>query len=182
MKRSVTILLLITALMVTACSAGTAEPVSTDQAPAETAYPGPKVVGLPTITPYYPAPAEGSESEGGAKVINNYKPQTSDSNLNRGNVFLDLDKSEIIVMESAPVQVNILLKGDLPDPCHEMRAVPTTDETAKRVDLEVYSLTKKGGACITVLQPFEATISLGSFSGGTYEVFINGEKLGEFDS
>jgi hypothetical protein len=182
MKRSATILLIIVALILTACSATTEEPAPTDQAPAETAYPGPKVVGMPTITPYYPAPVEGGGSEGGAKVISNYKPQTSDDNLKRGNVFVELKDTEIITMESDPVQVNVLLKGNLPDPCHELRVVPTTDEAAKRVDLEVYSLTKKGGACITVLQPFESTIMLGSFSGGKFEIFINGEKLGEFDS
>jgi len=182
MKRLTTLLLVITALLAACSSTATEEPAPVDQGTAATAYPGPRVIGMPTITPYYPAPSEDSEGEGGAKVITNYKPQTSDGNLNRGNVFLDFKSSEILVMESAPVQVNVLLKGDLPDPCHELRAIPTTDEAAKRVDLEVYSLVGKGGACITVLQPFEATILLGSFSGGTYEVFVNGEKLGEFDS
>lgn len=182
MKRSATLIVIIAALLVACSSAVIEEPTPVDQAPAATAYPEPQVVGMPTITPYYPAPSEGSESEGGAKVINSYKPQTSDDNLKRGNVFLDLESSQILVMESMPIQVNVLLKGDLPDPCHELRAVPTTDEAAKRVDIEVYSLTKKGGACITVLQPFEANISLGSFSSGTYEVFVNNEKLGEFDS
>jgi hypothetical protein len=182
MKRLATLLLVIAALLAACSSTATEEPAPVDQGTASTAYPGPKVVGLPTITPYYPAPSEGSEGEKGAKVITNYKPQTSDGNLNRGEVFLDLEGSEIIVMESAPVQVNVLLRGNLPDPCHELRAVPTTDEAAKRVDIEVYSLASKSGACITVLQPFEATILLGSFTGGTYEVYVNGEKLGEFDS
>ena len=182
MKRLATLLLIIAALLAACSSTPTEEPAPVEQEADATAYPGPKTVGMPTITPYYPAPSEGSEGEGGAKVINSYKPQPSDGNMNRGNVFLDLEGSEILVMESAPVQVNVLLKGDLPDPCHELRVVPTTDEAAKRVDLEVYSLTKKGGACITVLQSFEATIMLGSFTGGTYEVFANGEKLGEFDS
>jgi len=182
MKRLATLLIIIAALLVACSSAATDEPAPADQAPEVTAYPAPRVVGMPTITPDYPAPSEGGESEGGAKVIKNYKPQTSDGNLVRGNAFVDMKDSEIIVMESAPVQVNVLLIGDLPDPCHELRVVPTTDEAAKRVDLEVYSLAKKGGACITVLQPFEATILLGSFTGGKYEVYINGEKLGDFDS
>ena len=183
MKRLATILVIFTALLLAACSStATEETTPVDQAPDATTYPGPMSVGLPTITPYYPAPSEGGESEGGAKVITTYKPRTSDDNMKRGNVFIELKDSDIIVMESAPVQVNVLLMGNLPDPCHELRVVPTTDEAAKRVDLEVYSLTKKGGACITVLQPFEATILLGSFTGGKYEVFINGEKLGEFDS
>jgi hypothetical protein len=183
MKRTATLLIIVAALLLAACSTATEQPAPpVDQAIEPTAYPEPQVVGLPTITPSYPSPAESGSSQGGAKVITNYKPQTSDGNLNRANVFIDMEASEILTMESAPVQVTILLKGDLPDPCHELRAVPTTDEAAKRVDLEVYTLAKKGGACITVLQPFEATIPLGSFSGGTYEVYINGEKLGEFDS
>jgi hypothetical protein len=181
MKR-LTTLFIVFIVLLAACSPAV-EPNATDTGVEETPYPGPKTVGLPTITPNYPAPSEGGDDSGGAKVITNYKPQPSDANLTRGEVFLNLENSEILVMESAPVQVNVLLRGDLPDPCHELRVVPTTDEANKRVDLEVYSLAQKGGACITVLQPFEATVSLGSFpEGGTYEVFANGEKLGEFDA
>jgi hypothetical protein len=182
MKRLGTFLVIIAALLVACSSASTGTPAPVDQQPANTAYPGPQTVGLPTITPYYPAPVEGNESAGGAKVINDYKPQPSDGNKTRGNVFMDLKNSQILTMESAPVQVSVLLKGNLPDPCHELRVVPTTDEATKRVDLEVYSLAKKGGACITVLQPFEVTVPLGSFTGGKYQVYVNGEKLGDFDS
>lgn len=176
-------LLLVIATLLAACSSPTTETAApVDQATEAVAYPGPQTVGLPTITPAYPSPSEGSASEGGAKVIINYKPINTDGNLTRANVFLELKDSEILVMESAPVQVNVLLKGNMPDPCHELRVIPTTDEANKRVDLEVYTLARKGGACITVLQPFEVTISLGSFSGGKYEVYANGEKLGDFDS
>lgn len=182
MKRLTTLLLIIAAILSACSSAGGAEPTSVDTGSDATAYPGPQVVGLPTITPYYPAPSEGGEGEGGAKVITDYKPEPSDGNMTRDNVFLDLEASEILIKESAPVQVTVLLKGDMPDPCHELRAIPTTDEAGKRVDIEVYTLAKRGGACITVLQPFEAPIDLGSFSGGTYQVFVNDEKLGEFDS
>lgn len=182
MKYLVVPFVIITLLLAACGSTPTEQPPSDLNSTTEDTYPGPQSSRLPTTTPDYPAPSEGSESEGGAKVITDYKPQPTDGNHLRNNVFIDMEASQILVMESFPIQVNVLLTGNLPDPCHELRVVPVTDETTRRVDLEVYSLTIKGKACITVIQPFEATISLGSFSGGTYEVFINDEKLGEFES
>jgi hypothetical protein len=181
MKRTTTILLILAALILAACSTAVEETTAPVVNPAETAYPGVLVVGMPTITPYYPAPNEDG-SAGGVKPIYSYKPTTSDQNLAQGEVFLDLKASQILVMESMPVQVNVILKGELPTPCHELRVVPVTDEANKRVDMEVYTLTAISSACVAVLQPFEVTVELGSFSGGTYTVYANGEQLGEFDS
>lgn len=181
MKRTITILLILAALVLAACNSAVEETTTPLENPAETAYPGILVVGMPTITPYYPAPGEDG-SAGGVKPIYFYKPTTSDENFAHGEVFLDLKASQILVMESMPVQVNVTLKGDLPTPCHELRVVPVTDEANKRVDLEVYTLVPLSSACIDVLQPFEVTVELGSFSGGTYSVYANGEELGEFDA
>ena len=179
MKRTATILLILAAIILAACQAANGDETAP---PAEVSYPGPLVQVYPTITPYYPAPDDGSGSPSGVKPIYNYLPTTSDENYTRGQVFLDLKASQVVLLESLPVQINLLLKGDLPDPCHQLRVVAVTDEAAKRVDLEVYSLVSKANACITVVQPFEATITLGSFPAGSYTVYANGEKLGEFDS
>ncbi len=111
-----------------------------------------------------------------------YEPQPGDTKLQRDPAHVDLENSSLVIMESNPVQVNAILNGNLPDPCHQLRVkvIPTT--TKYRIDLEVYSVTDASQACITVIEPFNATIPLGSFSGGHYSVYVNGEILGEFDS
>ena len=74
------------------------------------------------------------------------------------------------------------LNGSLPDPCHELRVVRSGPDAENRIDLDVYAVVDPGDICITVIEPFSASIPLGSFEGGTYSVWVNGEKLGEFDS
>jgi hypothetical protein len=110
-----------------------------------------------------------------------YKPQPGDEEMTRGQVFLELDKSEISVTGSQPVQVNVILKGSLPDPCHHLRVVSTGADEQHMINLEAYSLVPSGVRCITVIKPFLAIIPLGVFPTGHYTVQVNGEYLGEFD-
>jgi hypothetical protein len=111
-----------------------------------------------------------------------YEPQPGDEKLTRGPVFLELENSSLAIMESYPIQVSAILNGNLPDPCHQLRVVVAPALTEKRINLEVYSLTDSTKVCITVLEPFNATIGLGSFPTGHYSVYVNGELLGEFDA
>jgi hypothetical protein len=177
------------AALVSACAAPTAEvetPVVTQ--PPASPYPAPQqAVNQPTATSVYPGPDDPTSSdtetqepvEGGDSE---YAPAPGDEDLTRGVVHLDLESSEILVMESFPVQVNVILRGSLPDPCHELRVVPSEPDRDNNIELEVYSLADPSVACITVIEPFEATISLGSFPQGTYTIEVNGEVLGEFDA
>jgi hypothetical protein len=48
--------------------------------------------------------------------------------------------------------------------------------------VEVYSVSEPGKVCTQVLKDFDVEIPLGSFSGGHFTVYINGELLGEFDA
>jgi hypothetical protein len=124
-----------------------------------------------------------------------YEPQPGDEKLTRGEVFIDFSNSSLALMESFPVQVSAILNGNLPDPCHQLRAIvnPITPfkgtltqevgaTSEKKVNLEVYSLTDPSQVCITVVKPFNATISLGSYPTGHYSVYVNGKLLGEFDA
>lgn len=186
-KKHLIILVLIT-LLVAACAAPT-EPVDTPaatQPPAATGYPAPQQpVIQPTATSVYPGPPTGGEVETQEPIQvteSEYQPVPGDDRLERGTVHLDLESSEIIVMESFPVQVNVVLRGALPDPCHELRIVPSEPNEDNEIEIEVYSLVDPSQACITVIEPFEATVSLGSIPSGSYTVLVNGEVLGEFDA
>jgi hypothetical protein len=111
-----------------------------------------------------------------------YGPQPGDAKLTRDKVFLELENSNLVVMESYPVQVSANLVGSLSDPCHQLRVVLKPADAKNQINLEVYSLFDPNMACITVIQPFSATIPLGSFSDGHYSVKVNGQLLGEFDA
>ncbi len=112
-----------------------------------------------------------------------YEPQPGDDKLKRDPVFLELENSRLILAESQPLQVSLILNGNLSDPCHQLRVVVSPANANREVNLEVYSLVDGSQACITVLKPFSATIALGSyFYSGHYSVFVNGELLGEFDA
>jgi inhibitor of cysteine peptidase len=109
-----------------------------------------------------------------------YAPQPGDDTLTRGKVFLE--STNMFIMESYPVQVNVNLTGSLPTPCNKLRAVINTPDANKNIKIELYSVIDPDVMCAQTLQPFEATLSLGSFPAGHYTVLVNDEKLGEFDS
>ena len=149
--------------------------------PAQTAaYPGP----LATEPILYPG-IEQPISPGVTYVppaVSDYSPQPGDDQLERGQAFLQLTNSELRSMESYPVQVLAVLRGELPNPCHKLRVVVSPPDGQNVVKIEVYSVIATGEVCAAVLEPFEVPISLGSFAGGSFTVLVNGEELGKFDA
>lgn len=111
-----------------------------------------------------------------------YAPQPGDSLLTRDKAFVDLTKSKLIVYSGSPVRVAAYLTGYLPDPCHVLRIVVGSATASGSINIQVYSLFKAGTACVTVIQPFSATVSLGSFTTGQYSVTVNGAFLGRFSA
>jgi len=96
----------------------------------------------------------------------------------RGAVYLR--ETAVYIMESYPIQVMLEMKGDLPTPCHELRATVSKPDNQNRIMVELYSLVDPGLACIQVLDPFDVKVSLGSFTKGAYTVWVNGENVEEF--
>lgn len=113
-------------------------------------------------------------------INNAYLPQPADSNFSRGTVFID--SSDLLVMESYPVQIALVLNGNLPTPCNQLRVIANPPNEQNQIQVEVYSVIDPAEMCIQVLEPFEANIGLGSFPSGHYSVLVNGEMAGEFDS
>jgi hypothetical protein len=107
-----------------------------------------------------------------------YAPRPGDDLLQR--VDVTVESASIFVMESFPVQYSILLGGNLPTPCHELRVVTHTADADNKINLEVYAVVDPNVMCTEVLQPFEQTISLGAFPKGQYTVWVNGKKMAEF--
>jgi hypothetical protein len=109
-----------------------------------------------------------------------YEPQPGDAALTRGRAFVEA--TDILVLESFPLQFQLSLSGSLPTPCHELRIVVEEPDAQNNIEVDVYSVVDPNAICIQVLQPFEASVNLGSFPSGHYTVVINGEVAGEFDA
>jgi hypothetical protein len=109
-----------------------------------------------------------------------YEPQAGDEKLKRGQVFLDLANSNFTIPGSPPFDVQANVRGNLPDPCHQLRVVVTPSNVDHVINLEAYSVVDPAVACITVLKPFTANIPLGRYTDGDYTVMVNGERLGLF--
>jgi hypothetical protein len=134
----------------------------------------------PTPTPMSPIMVEPTQRPQPGPINNVYLPEQNDVNFSRGQVYID--SSDLLVMESYPVQIALNLKGNLPTPCNRLRVVANPPDEQNRIEIEVYSVIDPEQVCIQVLEPLDANIGLGSFPTGHYSVWVNGEMVGEFDS
>ncbi len=149
----------ILALIVSACTPSVASPPTPSPAP------------FPTATPL-PALPEGGQ--------NPYAPREADYLMEQANVYLNT--VDLLIKESAPPQIGLTLAGALPTPCHQLRVDVPAPTAEGKIFIEVYSLYKSGQVCVQVLKDFDATIELGVYPPGRYQVYINGEYLGDFSS
>jgi hypothetical protein len=148
-------------LLLAACSA---------QTPVESPSASPRPDDF-SVTPPTPAMAE---------PINPYAPGKGDESMQRGEVYID--STDILTLESFPLQFQLNVKGSLPTPCHQLRAVVDKPDAQKQIRVLIFSLVDPNTVCTQVLEPFEANIPLGSFASGTYTIFVNDEKIGEITS
>ena len=85
-----------------------------------------------------------------------------------------VDEIDILILESFPVQINVIARGNLPDPCTEISEVLQEREgNTFFVTIKTY---RPPGPCIQVLAPFEEIIPLEVYGlpAGTYTVDVNG--------
>lgn len=127
--------------------------------------------------PSYPNPSYPNPS---VPMENPFAPKPADAGLLRSEAYLET--SELRVMESYPLQFALILKGSLPTPCHHLRAAVSPPDAENRINVEVYSVANPDEICIQILQPFEASIPLGSFPAGRYTLWVNGNQVAEFEA
>lgn len=107
-----------------------------------------------------------------------YIPNPGDASLLRGDVYLD--SSDLLTLESFPVQFMLNLKGNVPTPCHQLRIAVSPPDTSNKVIVDVYSVANPDDVCAQVLEPFDVNFSLGSYAEGKYSLWVNGEMVAEF--
>jgi len=171
--REIVLAILIASLIVYGC-AGEVQATDTPvEGPAEiTDQPANKDAGLQV-------PAEPKELElRDPLLLSPLDPISGEAEMIAGPVMIK--ESELVLMESYPVQVLLRVTGDLPTPCHMPRATLTRDDGSGQIDIELYSLTEEDLMCIQVIQSFETIIPLGEYTSGEYRVYMNGELVEEF--
>jgi hypothetical protein len=110
-------------------------------------------------------------------VSASWKPLPEDENLIREQVFID--STEILILESYPPQFVLKMKGSLPTPCNELRVRIEDPDRENRIEIEVYSVIDPEKICVQVLEEFDENIPLITPPPGYYDVFVNGEQIGE---
>lgn len=155
--------ILLFVLMIFLVASCTAFPGGTTP-PPDTAVTSPPVDNMPTDEP----------------SPNPLFPQPGDEQLMRGEVFIN--EASLVIRESYPPQISLSISGDLPTPCHELRAAISAPDQENKIAVDVYSVVDPNVACIQILEPLEEQIDLGTFPAGHYSVWVNGELVGEFDS
>jgi hypothetical protein len=118
-----------------------------------------------------PLPAQGD---------NPYAPQPGDAAMMQSNV--EIVSASVLIAESFPSQISILLAYRLTTPCNQLRVNISQPDSMTRIQMEIYGIAPKDKPCtlMALSTPQQASISLGSYSPGQYTLWINGVQVGEF--
>ena len=85
-----------------------------------------------------------------------------------------VESIDILVLESFPVQINVLIDGYLPNPCYQIsRIEKNQDEDTFFVKV---FMKYNGLICIQTIKPYKETVALDVYGlvAGTYQVDVNG--------
>ena len=109
-------------------------------------------------------------------------PGSNDTNggMSRGPVYIN--ETELLILESFPVQIELVIRGALPTPCSSFEWSVEDPDAKGRIEVEAFSLQDPALDCIQVLQEMEERLAIGSYSEGSYSVWLNGEFVGEFET
>lgn len=130
------------------------------------AYPEPGIIAAP-LDSGYPAPGDPSV----------YDPQAADATLERVEVTVDLANSNIMLLETSPVQAVVRMIIQMPTPCHLPRAKVSAPDAKQNIAVEVYAVVDPNTICTQVISQIEVRVSLGSLTSGIYHVVINGQTF-----
>jgi hypothetical protein len=87
-----------------------------------------------------------------------------------------VDGTDILYLESYPVQVQLAIRGSVPTPCHQ--PAWEVDRSDDGIAVRLWSEADADAVCASVLAPFEISIDLGSYESADLPVTINGEVIG----
>ena len=112
--------------------------------------------------------------------FDNTIPRPQDKDLLQQNAFIT--STDLLTMESFPLQFTLVINGELPTPCNHLRVNVNPPDKENKILVDVYSVVAPDTMCTEVIQPFSENVPLGSFPAGHYTIWINGAKVAEFDA
>jgi len=88
----------------------------------------------------------------------------------------EVDRVEVLIMESFPVQVSVVVYGQYPDGCTQTSNAEQENLEGNTIELTVYTIRPVDAECTQEVVPFEESFSLDveGLSAGTYTVDVNG--------
>lgn len=89
-----------------------------------------------------------------------------------------VEATEILYLESFPVQVRLVVRGSLPTPCHQIRWEVNGPGLHGTIEVGLWSESDPEDDCVNALEPFEVSIPLGSFESADGAVSLNREEIG----
>ncbi len=100
------------------------------------------------------------------------------------DVAIYIKSTDLLVAESYPVQISLHVTGDLPTPCHSFNysyQIGSPNDRF-RIDVSAWSESDPDAVCVQVLEPFDVNIAIPMEGApqGSYSVWLNGEKIGDF--
>jgi hypothetical protein len=73
--------------------------------------------------------------------------------MERGPVFID--EVQLLTLESYPPLFVLHVEGNLPTPCHQLRAEISKPNQQNKIKVELFSLVNPDQICAQVLSPFK---------------------------
>ena len=178
--RLITFTCILSILTLAGCAAGSAQPAEYEPTAAD--EPPPSAAGEPAATASAIAPegepaidrsALSPQPDSGAR--SSADPPATNIITGTANV----NSIDIALMESMPVQVQVMARGDLPDGCTEIGETMTTFDGAHNTFTMTLTTVRPADAmCTAVLASFEERIALPveGLKAGTYTVDVNGVR------
>ena len=119
-------------------------------------------------------------NDGATPPMNEYSPKPDDESLTRGQAYVD--SSDVLTLESFPLQFMLHIVGNVPTPCNALRVAVSAPDVENKIVVDVYSVSDPDRMCSQVLQPFDVNVPLGSFPEGKYSIWVNGKMVAEIQA
>ena len=86
-----------------------------------------------------------------------------------------IESVQVMLLESFPVQVRVVMQGNLPDACTKIGEI-SVERDGNTFKVKVPTVRPADEMCAQVIMPFEETVALDAagLKAGTYTVDVNG--------
>jgi hypothetical protein len=113
---------------------------------------------------------------------NPYAAQPGDTGMMRSEVRID--SADVSLAKSKPPLAMLHFAYFQPTPCYSLRVETRQPDAQNQIQVTAYAVAERDKPCalMALATPLQADLSLGAYPKGHYSVWLNGAKVGEFDS